>query len=285
MGTTATLQSYLNDTRRLLHDALARYWTDADLIVAINNACRRAVADSTCYRQLQTIYLSGNLELYGYGMVSGALVTVGGAGYDATTTVTLAAPPAGGAQATAIAITAGGAVTEIQVTFGGSGYLAPPAVTIVGPGTGAAAVASVPDFNTLDTMNITVDWGQTRVTLNTMSFTEFQASVRAWQGYTQRPGVRAPYGQTQWYIGPIPDQFYVSEWDTVMNPPALVLNTDVSVVQYPYTECVPYYAAHVAKFQEQSYAESDKYLDLYQRKMQYAKRSMMMRKLPSVYGS
>lgn len=280
-----TLQSYLNDTRRLLHDALAKYWTDADLIVAINKACRRAVADSTCYRTLQTVYLSGNLELYSYGMTTGANVTSVGSGYTSTPAVVFAAPTtAGGVTATGVAIVTNGTVTQIQVTNGGSGYTSAPAVTFTGGGgTGAAATASILDPNTMDVLNVTVLWGNVRVTLDVMSFTQFQATVRAWTGYTQRPGCRAVYGQSQHYIGPIPDQFYVTEWDTTIVPPDLVNYTDTSVVLYPYSEAVPYYAAHVAKFEEQSYNDSDRYIGLYQRKMQYAIRARMMRMLPSSY--
>jgi hypothetical protein len=48
---------------------------------------------------------------------------------------------------------------------------------------------------------------------------------------------------------------------------------------------VPYYAAHLAKINEQAIEEADVFLNLYTRKMQYAIRSAMMRMLPSAYGS
>lgn len=281
----STLQSYINDTRRLLHDALGRYWNDIDLTAYINSACKRAVADSTCYRQIQTIYLSTGLELYGYGMVSGCLVVNGGSGY-VNPTVTFSAPPTGGTTAVGVVLSQNGVITDVQVTNGGSGYTSAPTATITGgPGTGAVVNTSVPNINTLDTINITVLWGNVRVILDRMSFTEFQSTVRAWVGYSQRPGLCASYGQNQWYINPLPDQMYVSEWDSVLIPPDLVNMTDVSVIQYPYTDPVPYYAAHLAKYQEQSYAEADKYLELYQQKMRYALRASMLRKLSSAYGS
>jgi len=56
------------------------------------------------------------------------------------------------------------------------------------------------------------------------------------------------------------------------------------VIQYPYTECVAYYAAHTAKYQEQSYQEAEVFLKDYTRKMFYSRRSVMMRALPSAYG-
>jgi hypothetical protein len=282
----ATLQEYLNATQRLLHDANAKYWTVPTLIDAINAAQKRVVGDSACNRSLQTVYLSGGLEVYGYGMASGAIVTLAGSGYTVAPAVTLSAPPAGGTQATAVAVLLNGGVSQIQVTDGGSGYESAPTVTIAAPVSGvtATATASIVLPNTLDTLNITVSWGSQRIILNRISFTQFQASVRSWTGYTQRPGFCTSYGQNQWYIGPIPDQYYLSEWDTILNPDDLVNLTDVSVVQYPYSECVPYYAAHMAKFQEQSYNEAEKFLEIYTMKMKYSRRSVMMRMLPSAYG-
>ena len=279
----ATLQKFLTKTQRLLHDANFKYWTQPTLIDAINDAQSRAVGDSGCNRSLQTVYLSGGLEVYAYGCVTGANVTAGGSGYTSAPAVSFSGGGGSGAAATAVLLN--GAVSQIQVTNIGTGYNTAPAVSFSGGGgTGAAATASILDPSTLDTMNITVLWGTERIILNRMSFTQFQATVRSWQGYTQRPCYAASYGQNNWYLGPIPDQFYISEWDTIINPPTLVNLTDVSVVEYPYTECIPYYAAHVAKFQEQSYAEAEKFLQIYQQKMLYSRRSVMMRMLPSAYA-
>ena len=282
-----TLSTYLTAVRRLLHDANGRYWTDPDLIDAINQAQRRTVADSACLRQLQTIYLSQGLELYGYGSVSGANVLIGGSGYTAAPLITVSAPPAGGTLAAATAQISGGAVTQITVTDGGSGYLAAPAFTIAPPSAGVTATCATTILaaNTLDVLNVTVLWGSMRITLDRMAFTKFQAGVRAWQGFSQRPMYCCSYGQSNWYIGPIPDQFYISEWDTVIAPSDLVNTTDVSPVSYPYSDVLPFYAAHIAKFKEQSQNEADAFLMLYQRKMQHALRSVMMRTLKSAYGS
>lgn len=279
----ATLTSYLNDTRRLLHDARSSFYTDADLTVYINSASRRVVADSTCYRRLQTIYLSTGLEVYGYGQVSGCSVISGGTGY-VNPTVTFSAPPAGGVTATGTVTSAGGVITDILVSNGGSGYTSAPTMTFGGGGLSANVVASVIDINTLDTINITLIWGSRRLILDRASFTQFQATVRGWVGLSRQPCVAASYGQNQWYIGPIPNQSYVTEWDTVVNPADLVNFTDVSVISYPYTEPVSFYAAHLAKLYEQSHKESEKLLELYQQKMRQAIRSAMMRKLPSAYG-
>lgn len=282
----ATLQSYLTATQRLLHDANFKYWSQPTLIDAINTAQRRTVGDSGCYRNLQTIYLSPGLELYGYGSVSGGIVTLGGSGYTAVPSVTFGPAPAGGVTAIGTCVLLNGAVSQIQVTNGGSGYTSAPSITIAPPvaGVTATATSSIIDPNTLDTVNITVLWGSERVILARMPFTQLQATIRSWTGYTQRPVYCSSYGQNQWYIAPIPDQYYLSEWDTIINPPDLVNVTDTSVIQYPYSECVPYYAAHTAKYQEQSYSEAAEFLKIYTAKMMYARRSVMMRMMPSAYS-
>ena len=279
----ATLQSYLSQTRALLHDARGAFFSDPDLIGYINGACRRSVADSTCYRKLQTIYLSTGLELYGYGQVSGCSIVSGGTGY-VNPTVTFSDPPTGGTTAVGTVLSTSGVISDILVSNGGSGYTSAATVTISGGGTGASVISSVIDINTLDTVNITLIWGSRRLILNRVSFTEFQATVRGFLSFSQQPGIAAIYGQSQWYLGPVPNQSYVTEWDTVVTPPDLVNLTDVSVISYPYTDPIPYYAAHTAKIAEQSYKESDKFLELYQQKMRQAIRSSMMRKLPSAYG-
>ena len=280
-----TLQTYLNGVRRLLHDASGRYWSDADLTIDINAARRRAVADSTCLKDLQSVYLSQGLESYVYGGVTGGLVTAPGANYDGTSTITFSAPPAGGTTAAGTLQITGGAVTGLLVTDTGSGYTSAPTITFAGAGAGAAITPTILNPSTLDVMNLTVVWGQTRVILNRMPFTQFQASVRAWLNYQQRPAICASYGQDKWMIGPIPDQGYLSEWDTVLTPPDLVALTDTCVIKSPYNDPVQYYAAHLAKINEQAYDEGEKFLALYQQKMRYAIRSAMMRMLPSAYGS
>ncbi len=66
-------------------------------------------------------------------------ITNGGTGYTQIPTVTIAAPPAGGTQATAVAtINSTGNVIGITFTNPGSGYVTAPAVTISAPGVAPA---------------------------------------------------------------------------------------------------------------------------------------------------
>jgi len=79
------------------------------------------------------------------GSIATMLVTLPGTGYAGSPTVTIAAPPAGGVQAVATAITSptpNGVVQSGTVIAGGSGYTSAPTVTLTGDGTGATATAT-----------------------------------------------------------------------------------------------------------------------------------------------
>jgi hypothetical protein len=205
-----TLQTYLNYTRRLLHDANANYWPDAELIDDINQARNRVVADTGCNRVLQSFALTATQETYSF-----------------------AALPSGN--------------------------------------------------STLDILNLTILWGSMRVPLNWMPFTEFNARMRTWQSYQGRPAVFTIYGQNTVYVSPTPDQAYSAEWDTVVTPAALVNNTDIETINFPYSEPVPYYAAYLAKYKEQSYQEAAMFNDEYKKSVFQAIRSSFTRRLPSAY--
>ena len=81
-------------------------------------------------------------------------VTTQGSGYTTAPAVTIAAPPAGGAQATAVAVLGTGAnagkVVSITVTNSGEGYTSNPTVTIAAPPAGGVqAVAGMPTRGTV----------------------------------------------------------------------------------------------------------------------------------------
>lgn len=61
----------------------------------------------------------------------------------ATTTITIAPPPAGGRQATAVPQVVGGKLTGAIITDPGYGYTAAPAVTVAGAGAGATVTATL----------------------------------------------------------------------------------------------------------------------------------------------
>jgi hypothetical protein len=146
------------------------------------------------------------------------------------------------------------------------------------------SVSALPSsVDTIDILNLTMLWGSSRIVLNYMVFTEFNAKMRAWQSFTGRPAVWTRYGQGTVYVSPVPDQTYVAEWDSVVMPAPLVNNTDVETINFPYSEAIQYYAAYKAKYKEQSYQEAQMIHDEYLRSIQVAIRSAMTRRIPTAY--
>jgi hypothetical protein len=137
--------------------------------------------------------------------------------------------------------------------------------------------------NTIDVLNLTLLWGNMRVPMNYMAWTEFNSKMRVWQSYTGRPVVFSVYGQSTVYVGPIPDQVYVTEWDTVVKPVTLVNLSDTDTISFPYTPPVPYYASYLAKYKEQSYEEAQLFHEQYKSQVLTAIRSSQTRRIPSVY--
>jgi len=138
--------------------------------------------------------------------------------------------------------------------------------------------------NTFDVLNVTLIWGSTRVPLTYMSFTEFNLKMRAWQSFQSRPAAFTIYGQNTIYLGPIPDQIYVCEIDSVVSPIPLTSTAQQDIIQFPYSDPVIYYAASLAKFKEQSDSEAERFANMYTAKVGAAIRSSFTRRITNPYG-
>ena len=140
--------------------------------------------------------------------------------------------------------------------------------------------------NTLDILNINLYWGDSRWPMYYMAWTDFNAQLRFWQNYNGRPIGFSMYGYKTIYIGPKPDQTYTVELDTVVLPTDLVSGADPDTdIPDPFTECVPFFAAYMAKFQEQSYGEAEIFKQQYTKEVLGCLNSTFTRRLPSVYQS
>ena len=278
----ATLASYLTEVRRLLHDANGVFWSDQELTDDINAARERTVRDTGCLRNLQ-----------------------------------ITQTPLSSTGVAALAWTAGLAVTAGQFVFSGifiyqvtgSGVLGstvpiwptgtqpyPPSTSFT-DGTATLvydspceiiSLSSLPNgINTLDVLNLTIFWGNSRIPLRYLPWTNFNAQLRYWQNYTGRPVCFSMYGQGQIYIGPVPDQVYPCEIDTVILPTALSLSatTQVDQIVDPYTTPVAFYAAYKAKYKEQSYGEAEIYKQEYAKHVQAALNSTYTRRIPDPYSN
>jgi hypothetical protein len=138
-------------------------------------------------------------------------------------------------------------------------------------------------INTLDVLNINLYWGNTRIPLRYLAWTDFNAQLRYWQNYVGRPVGFSMYGQQTIYFGPVPDQNYQLDVDTVIMPNALTSNSSVEQIPDPYTSPVAFYAAYKAKFKEQSFGESQIFKQEYQRQVQSVLNSTFTRRMPNPY--
>ena len=138
---------------------------------------------------------------------------------------------------------------------------------------------------TLDIVNINLIWGNTRIPMRQMSFTQLNAELRFWQNYIGRPIAFAPYSQKSFYIAPVPDQEYAMEIDTIVMPIPMVNLDDVDEIAQPYNGPVPYYAAYKAKYYEQSYGEAEIFKQLYVKEAQAVLTSVFTRRMPNPYSA
>lgn len=137
-----------------------------------------------------------------------------------------------------------------------------------------------------DVLNIVVVWGNQRVPLLWMPFTEFQANLRIWANFSNMPAVWSNFGLPLGvvYIGPVPDQTYVSYWDILYIPTALVDDNTVDELAYPFDDPAPFYAAYVAKYKQQAYGEAAVYEEQYKQKAAWAISSTFTRRMPNPYA-
>jgi hypothetical protein len=280
------LTAYTIQVQRLLHDASGQFTSVAEITDYVNSARTRVVRDTGCNRLLQTIYLSTGVEIYPFGGITGFQITAPGTGYVTAPAVTIAGPGVtGGVTATAVAtVNAAGAVSDIVVTNPGTLYATTPAVTIGGPGVGAAATAYFINSSTIDCVNLTLYWGNTRRVLAYREWSTFNALARGWVGYLGMPSLFSIYGYTQTFIAKIPDQAYKADFDSVQQPPPLLDNTTLEVIPIVMQDPVQYFAAHLAKIKAQKYSEADMFYQRYNSEVIKAINSSYTRRLRYPYA-
>ena len=302
----ATLNTYITEVQRLLHDANGNFYSQSQLTDYINSARERTVRDTGCLREIIVTQTPCQVA---------PSATIGGA--------TPAYPTA---WAATTAVTAGtfifSNIFTYQVTTSGTtGDTAPPypgnnvnnydnyppsteffngtaGLTYVGNCEnvsyealtnlmGSAPLSPSSGNTVLDIININLYWGNTRVPLNYLAWTDFNARLRFWQNYIGRPLAYSVYGQGQIFIGPVPDQIYQIEVDCVVLPLPLTL-TNPSVqdtITDPYNTCVKFYAAYLAKYYEQSFGEAEIYKQEYNKHVLSVLNTTFTRRLPSAYSS
>lgn len=302
----ATLNTYITEVQRLLHDANGNFYTQSQLTDYINSARERTVRDTGALREIVVTQTPCQVA---------PSATIGGA--------TPAYPTAWAAN-TAVTLNSFifSNIFIYQVTTAGTtGDTAPPypanqtnnyenyppsteftngtaGLTYVGNCENVSYAAltqlmgtsplSPSSGNTvLDIVNINLYWGNTRVPMDYLAWSDFNSRLRFWQNYIGRPLAFSIYGQGQIYIGPVPDQVYQLEIDCIVLPLPLSLSTPnaTDVINDPYNTCVKFYAAYLAKYYEQSYGEAEIYKQEYQKHVMSVVNTVFTRRIPSVYSN
>lgn len=302
------LSDYIQNTRDVLHDPNANFYSDAQLTRWINRARRQTSKDGECVRILTP----------SMGSVLTIMVTNGGSGYT-TGTVSIALPDGGSPNlisATAAPTFTGGQLTAVTVLIAGTGYVAIPAVTVTGNGTGATAVATLtPHLATvlnqetytyastaalvavlypgagqiIGVQSVAVAWGSAKPVLDHLPFSGFQAFLRSWpSGLQGPPAAWSQIGQGaqgSMMLWPVPTQVTRMEWDCYCSTADLTANNTVpDLVPEPWDEAVAYYAAKYAYEYAQRPDDMQRVMSEYNRLMLNARAAVTPPVVPSFYG-
>jgi len=264
----ASLQTYVTQVQRLVHDSTFASFSQSEITDYINEAREDTALDMHCVRHLATgVQLLPGQEIYPLnGAVCGATVLAGGTSYSPATTITFSAAPAGGVTATGIPVITNGVLTSVNLTQWGSGYLDPPAVTVLDGGGSGAVVVPVTFLNMFQVVSMTNIWNNERYMLNFRGFTLFQAYMRCWTTMFQsRPIIWTIHPQDLLvYLRPMPDQIYFSEWDVLSLPAPLVNLTDIDLqVLPPFNKAVQFRAAALALMKNQNFQQAEFYESKY----------------------
>ena len=281
--------NYYAALQLMLHDSNFAYWTQSELLTYINLARDRVVRDTGSYRVLQTGYISPKNESYAFGSVTGVSLLSSNSSFVTTPNVFLtnATGDTTGSGAQAIAVMSGTTpnltVASVYILNGGTGYTLPPVVSFDGAGT-ASAVSGILHQNTFDVVNLTIDWGNTRLVPSYLNWSKFNAQARYYINRTGRTQCWSTYSNNSVYIQPVPDQTYAVEWDTVMQPPPIVNNLTIEVIPFPFQDCVPFYAAYLAKYKDSDVPMQQKFLADYGEQIKAAIRSSFTRRSRNPYA-
>ena len=276
-----TLQSYITETRRLLHDATAVFYTNDQITSYVNSARARIVRDTGCLRTVQVSQTPCTPVAGGNNPVIWAEGLTVSAGDYVFSNIFI------------YEVTVGGVLGSIVPPYPSGANVYPPSTPFTdGTATlqyaGPCEVinyASLPNgLQTLDVLNINLYWGNSRIPLRYLPWTQFNAELRYWQNYIGRPIAFSIFGQGQIYIGPVPDQVYTIDLDTVILPTDMVNLTDVDTIDEPYSSPVKFYAAYLAKYYEQSFGEAEIYLQQYKQQTQAVLVSTYTRRIPDPYS-
>jgi hypothetical protein len=286
------LDEYLMQAQRFIRDAQEHLVNIEDLRIYTNRARKRVAMASQAIRVKPPVC----------GAITGITVLNGGQNYTAPQ-VWIAPPDApsgmqpnpGGLQAVALPSVMSGQIVNAQLVEQGAGYFQPEVGVIDPTGTGAVLQAQITPITVtqamqevypftwapLDTFpgvasiyavkSIAFIYMNYRYSIPVFDFSTYQAYVRIYpQQYLYVPTCAAQYGQGvngSLFMYPIPSNLYQMEWDCFCLPIDLETDDDPEAIPLPWTECVPYFAAHLAFLEMQNLNAGGFYLQLFEKMM------------------
>lgn len=306
----ASLNTYLRQVQRFIHDSRQELVDPQDLIDYINQGRREVAMRAACIRVLPPIS----------GAVVSCAVTAGGSNYTAPT-VTISAPdsPTGmlpfpqGKQAVASATVIAGSIISINIDYGGSGYFQPQ-ITITDPtGGGFEATLATSLNNTLNEgqevypfsgidlsyfpgvesvyfiRSVSIIYSNYRYSLPQYSFSVYQAQIRQYVAsqYLYVPTFCSQFGQGvsgSLFMYPPPSETYQLEFDCQCLPSDLEDDASVEALPDPWTDAVPYWAAHLAFLELQNGNASRMYLDLFDKRVNAISAHVRPGRVSNPYG-
>src|SRR5215472_2439638 len=286
---TTTLFDHMKMTQQFIGDQNQARIAPDNLKRYVNRGRRKIASQCQCIRIKSSIS----------GQILSWTVNTQGSNYSASPVLNITPPdfPSGqlpfpnGDQAVASAVVVGGHITSINNSYGGYGYFQPQ-MTIIDPtGSGATAVPVVSfvltlnrgqevyPFSSVDltefpgvasvygVRGVSIIYANYRYSLPMYSFSTYQAMIRQYPfQYQYVPTFCSQYSQGtlgSLYVYPLPSQSYQMEWDMQCLPQDLSDDQSVEIIQPPWDELPPYFAAHLAYAKLQNMNASKYYLDLY----------------------
>lgn len=288
-----SLFDYCRQTQRFIRDGDQKLIDFEDIIVYVNAARREVAMRAQCVRVLPPISAP----------IVSATILNGGTGYT-NPTVSISTPdsPGGlrlnpnGAQATGTATQNAGVIDNVYIEFGGDGYFAP-IIEISDPtGSGAEIQATIGPiltanlsqevygFDDVDlsmfpgvesiyaVLGVSLIYANTRYSVLMYAFPQYQALIRQYGpgDYLYTPCMGAQFGRGargSFYLYPPPSQSLQMEWDCVCLPSNMIGDNDYEPIPDPWTDAVPYWAAHLAFLELQNGNTARMYKDLFDERM------------------
>lgn len=129
--------------------------------------------------------------------------------------------------------------------------------------------------------------GDGRIALYSRSFPWFnQYLLNEVVPQTGRPVTWSQYGQGETgslYLHPVPDDAYTLNLDCVCVPVDLVTDSTAEAIPFPWTDCVPYFAAYMAFMSAQRQQDAKTMMDRYEAFVDRARRMSNPTVLPFSY--